>query len=372
MANLPPKGRPSQARHAGIVPHLASIAAASAPPAPPPLVSIGAVTGRFFHNSSYANGTFDVNPTTPPLFTQQFTAIDFNPPTDAQVSCTNNTGVYQFTRPMADVIPQPDGSCLAQTVQGNGYQAGATGSSVEEFEAVFTAQLTVVKAGPVIFNFYSDDGWVFAMGLDGQGDQPAYAGQGPLDNAPPAGPFTVYRVVGSYNHPSSPARNQLTVSFPAAGTYPIELDYTEASAGELAITLGTTYGNPILPATISSLPGDQGRNTDHCPCAQPSTSNPVNTRTGNYWTDATDLLVSSPGPSLEWVRTSTVKQPGTPTNRASSGMAGKSPTWPISSRRARRVGSRASPSSYPRRGIGSVSRISVTALSSPFPVSTPR
>jgi len=70
---------------------------------------------------------------------------------------------------------------------------------------------------------------------------------------------------------------------------------------------GITYDNggayTVTIAAPSSMPGDQGRNTDHCPCAQPSTSNPVNTRTGNYWTDATDLLVSPPGPSLGWVRT---------------------------------------------------------------------
>ncbi len=86
-----------------------------ATPQPPPLVSMGTVQGRFFANSGYSNGTFDIASTATPLFTQQFTDIDFNPPSSAQVSCTNSTGVNENTGPMVDVLPQPDGSCATQT-----------------------------------------------------------------------------------------------------------------------------------------------------------------------------------------------------------------------------------------------------------------
>jgi len=305
-------------RFGALAPHIALAAAA---PNAPPLISIGAVQGQFFadaHNSgtyTSSDGVFTVKPGTPPLFTPQFQAIDFNPPPSAQ-HCSNGTGVGTESRPFVDVIPRADGSCVAQTVQGNGAQAGVDlsgqgGPNMEAFQAVFTAYVTVAKAGPISFHFYADDGWIMAMGPDAAGDQPVRDPNSPSGSAqvapgtpyPTNGPFTGYPVVAADDQTTPPAANSFTVDFSAAGTYPVEVDYTECCQGSLALTLGTQYGDPLLPATVSSLPSDQGRNTDHCPCAQPSTSNPVNTRTGNYWTDATDLLVSSPGPSLGWVRT---------------------------------------------------------------------
>ncbi len=39
----------------------------------------------------------------------------------------------------------------------------------------------------------------------------------------------------------------MTVNFPAGGTYPIELDYTECCGGQEALVLGTSFANPIVP-----------------------------------------------------------------------------------------------------------------------------
>ena len=41
----------------------------------------------------------------------------------------------------------------------------------------------------------------------------------------------------------------------------------------------------------------------HKPAPNPSTHEPVNLRTGNFWTQVTDLKVETPGPDLTWQRT---------------------------------------------------------------------
>lgn len=103
---------------------------------------------------------------------------------------------------------------------------------------------------------YSDDGWILGVGQDSAGDQPTYQA-GAMVNPPnppilPTGsygstPFKAYPVVGSYNQPSAPAQNTVTVNVPAGGTYPIELDYTECCGGQEALVLGTSFANPIVP-----------------------------------------------------------------------------------------------------------------------------
>jgi len=219
-------------------------ALADASPAPP--ISIGTVSGSFYANSNHDNGLFDVSQGTAPLFTQTFPTIDFNPPANADVQqhCSTPTGVNEYSRPFTDVDPNRDGSCTNIVAQGNGLQAGV--GTLDAFEAVFTSTLTVNAPGQVTFNLYSDDGWVLSAGSDAAGDQPTYL-SGSLASAPAQGPMTGYRVVGAYNQVSAPAQNTVTVNFPAAGTYPIELDYTECCHGQLALVLGTSYANPIVP-----------------------------------------------------------------------------------------------------------------------------
>src|SRR5690606_32349768 len=47
-------------------------------------------------------------------------------------------------------------------------------------------------------------------------------------------------VVGSFNQTTPPIGNSVTVHFPAAGTYPYELDYTECCGGQLVLTMAAT------------------------------------------------------------------------------------------------------------------------------------
>ncbi len=219
-------------------------------------MTISTVRGSFYADSSYGNGAFDIDPSTAPVFSALYPTLNFNPPTGAtgaQENCRNQTNVNEQTRPFYDVIPQSDGSCTGQAVagdDGHGHTvyAGQTGGPLEAFEAVFTATLTVAQPGQVTFNVFSDDGWTLAVGSDGASHQPTYL-SGSMDNAPASGvgPFTGYPVVGAYNQASAPTQNTVTVNFPAAGTYPMEADYTECCGGQESFVLGTSFANPIQP-----------------------------------------------------------------------------------------------------------------------------
>jgi hypothetical protein len=210
-----------------------------------PNVTISAVAGTFYPNPS-DSGSFDASQLGSPAFTQDFSTIDFNPPASAQVACSNNTGVNEFTRPFTAVLPQADGSCTTVVAQGNGQQAGV--GNLSSFEAVFQSNLYIDQPASVTFNFFSDDGWTLGIGKEViSGATPSYV-SGQLTNPPASTPVDHYPVLGALNAPSSPTQAQVTVNFPAAGTYPIEVDYTECCGGQLALTMGTTAGNPIPPA----------------------------------------------------------------------------------------------------------------------------
>ncbi|HEY1016030.1 MAG TPA: DUF6531 domain-containing protein, partial [Herpetosiphonaceae bacterium] len=61
---------------------------------------------------------------------------------------------------------------------------------------------------------------------------------------------------------------------------------------------------PCHRAVVPPLPGSQNRNPEDCDCnVQAQRGEPINTRTGNLWTEATDLVVRTPGLDLAWSRT---------------------------------------------------------------------
>ncbi len=213
--------------------------------------TFGTVYGRFFPNPT-DSGPFTVTPSTPVSFTQQFPVILFNPPPDANVHCTPplTAAVNEAARPMVDVIPQPDGSCATMVVAGNGYQAGV--GPLFRFEAVFISTVTVAAAGDATFGLLADDGWTLAMGPDAAGRQPTYVA-GSHYNAPATGPFTGYPVVGAYNDHEDVTRHTLTVHFPAAGSYPFEMDYTERNGGNLALTFELTVPPEVQATAIAQV-----------------------------------------------------------------------------------------------------------------------
>ncbi len=210
-----------------------------------PSVTIGTVHGIFYANPSDTGGFDPAHLPALPAFSQDFPVIAFDSPPSQQV-CSNNTGVNTAARPFTDVVPNPDGTCSPIVAQGPGGQAGV--SPLASFEASFTADLTVGAAGPVTFNVLADDGWVLAAGPSASGSQPTFF-SGSLQFAPPTGFATKFPVVGAYNTLSAPTLRPVTVNFPSAGVYPIEVDYSECCAGELVLLLGTDQALGPIPAT---------------------------------------------------------------------------------------------------------------------------
>lgn len=213
-------------------------------------VSIDNIKGAFYSNPNNS-GAFDPSVLSGSAPSQSFPVIDFNPPTSAGIGCS--TTVNPNTRPFTDVVPNPGGGGTCSTVATG---QGGTPNNPVNFQAVFTANLTIGAMGDVTFNFFSDDGWILSSGPEQASNgsaQPKYS-SGSLVN-PPAknssgnsvGYVTGFLVVGAFNQPSAPTQTTVTVHYPSAGTYPIEIDYTECCFGALSLVLGTSAGNPITP-----------------------------------------------------------------------------------------------------------------------------
>jgi len=292
--------------------------------------SVNTVYGTFFASAN-ATYSFTATPATPPVFTGQFGAINFNPSLGL-AGCTfppNTTPITSYSRPFADVVPQADGSCAVQPAwsadAGHQYQAGVTGTvPLYSFQAVFTATLAVVQPGQVTFSTNVDDSYALAIGpnRDNPSQQPTTVAATPAvpASAPQTGPFTGYPVVDAAypmtGTDGTTPQSHVTVTFPAAGLYPIEIDYTECCSSGLSLMMSASSGGASGPqphvAPTSVLLGDQNLVPNDCPCdaTQLSVSDPVNTRTGNEWTSDTDLSVDTPGPALAWSRTYSSQEAG--------------------------------------------------------------
>jgi hypothetical protein len=218
------------------------VAAADSP------VSVSSVSASFFGNPS-DSGSFNAGPATAVRFTQEFPVINFNAPGDL-VACKPASNISPSTVPFTDVVLQPDGSCKTVQAAGNNQQAAA--GDLASFQAVFTGSFQVNAAGRVTFNFYSDDGWILSIGPGANNaGQPTHV-SGQMLNAPPVGVFSGFTVVGSYNVESLPTQNNLVVAFPAAGTYPFEIDYTNCCGTTQTLTV-LANGAPIPPTSALTL-----------------------------------------------------------------------------------------------------------------------
>lgn len=205
-------------------------------------VSTTKITGRFYSGGC---GSFCANVKEPPVFTQDFPTIDFNPPGGTIPG--NITGVGVDTRPFTDITTNPAGDFTGAVVaQGNGSQAGV--GNLGGFDAVFTGTYLVAQAGNITFNFYSDDGFIFGAGGG------ATRVSGADSNPPSATELEGYPVMGAYNQPTSPVANSITVNFPAPGSYPYEVDYSECCGGQVALTMANAAtGIGVPPAGNLSI-----------------------------------------------------------------------------------------------------------------------
>jgi RHS repeat-associated protein len=179
-------------------------------------ISTSAVYGRFFYSDT--SGVFKTPPTATPVFTQWFPTINFNPPVGAVPG--NTSDVNTLTVPFTDLTTDVNGFYTGTIVaQGNGYQAGV--APLGPFQAVFTGSYVVAGPGDVTFTSFNDDGFIMGIGCG------ATRVSGELVNAPSVTPFEQYPVMGAFNEGTLAVGYQFIVHFPAAGSYPYEVDYTD-------------------------------------------------------------------------------------------------------------------------------------------------
>ncbi len=235
-----------------------------------PTVYITDVEGRFFYNPG-GHPYFDIATQTSPAFVQQFPVLNFNP--TAGVTCAS-TPINGDTRPLTDVNESP--SCTPIPAQATAppptptLQAGIT--PLAAFEAVFSSTIYVSQAADIEFNIEYDDGFIWGIGpLNGVagGPQPEFR-SGTFEPPPPSTatpwPTTTFRsyLVAS-QYVEGYGQGSVTIRFPAAGFYPIEMDYAENGDGGLNITLENPTGTPL-----SNGPSPTATATCYAPTAEPT------------------------------------------------------------------------------------------------------
>jgi len=177
-----------------------------------------------------------------------FPVIDFNPDTDNSgygppISCKNSNGRWGWPDPsnpaFTDVLPNPDGSCTFVTPI-NTASDEAIGYDPFSFDAVFTANLHVSSPGQVDLILNSDDGSYLGIGPSLQGASTPRPVSSTPEPAPPPRTTAVkgYPTFGGDNEPRGVSDIDIVVNFPAAGTYPMEVDYFQNLGGGRAVTLG--------------------------------------------------------------------------------------------------------------------------------------
>ncbi|MGA8043472.1 MAG: DUF2341 domain-containing protein, partial [Terracidiphilus sp.] len=253
-------------------------------------ISTTTVTGQFF--LSDGSGSFDTPTTATPAFIQTFPTINFNPPAGTVPGNTSSVNVN--TRPFTDVTTDLNGNYTGTIIaQGNGYQAGV--GSMTTFQAVFRGVFTVASAGNVVFNFYDDDGFIFGVGNG------ATRVSGASYNMPTLTQFGQYPAMGAYNGPTGPIGNQIVVNFPAPGSYPYEVDYSECCGGQLVLTMtqgsssatgiAPTGSLTLSPASLQPLPAG-GQQAFTVLAADESGAPVTNLHFGLVVTGADDLQLS--------------------------------------------------------------------------------
>ena len=187
-------------------------------------VSLTTVTGNFYTATS-ADQTFTATPASAPVFGQSFPDVAFNPPAGAVPG--NITGVGPTTSPFTDLTTDVAGHGLGTVVaSGNGQSAYAGG--LKAFDAALSSTLTVAKAGGVTFRVLHSGGALVAIG----------GGAVSVNGAPAAASTSAmhgYPVVGGFGGAALDRTDTFTVNFPAAGSYPVEIDYF--STGDVRASL---------------------------------------------------------------------------------------------------------------------------------------
>ena len=187
------------------------------------------VLGNFFPNP---NNSCEFSASGTPAFSQSFPDILFN--ADPSVIPHDISSVNPMTRPFTDKTVDVNGNYNGQIVaQGNGFQAGANSTPLFNFFAVLNGSFIVNQAGDVTFTIIHDDGYILGVGNGATRVNGDLEGSVPTTTA-----FNGYGVVAGFNLMGSKT-GSATVHFPAPGTYPYEIDYTECAGNGLQLVLET-------------------------------------------------------------------------------------------------------------------------------------
>jgi len=211
---------------------LATLLAPTASASTPPQVSSGDINAEVFPipfaNCNSVSPCLFLTPTAPAVFTREgFPNLTFNPPSGAGI-CGGTA--YDSNRPFVFVNPE---TCHLRILQNRAHtelagSVGTGGIDLSEFEVEFYGHIHVNSAGDVAFTAYVDDSARIGLGLNEDGNQPT--------DVDASGPPTAKK---GYNDMFNPGLGVTTstVHFPAAGTYPIEIDYVECCGSTLSMTL---------------------------------------------------------------------------------------------------------------------------------------
>jgi RHS repeat-associated protein len=213
------------------------------------VVSTTDVLAEFFPFVPGTCCTFNATPAMTPAWSQVFPSINFNPPAGA---IPGNTTVGVNTTPFTDVTVDANGNFSGTIVaQGNGLQAWT--GSVRAFQVVLRGSLIVKNGGDLVIPIYVDNGFTLGIG-----------GGATLISGPSGGPQTTafenYPVMGTFY--TSIGGAAMTVHFPAAGTYPYEVDFAEDGQGSTSLMMmtGSLGSNGLAPGvpsggTLTLTPG---------------------------------------------------------------------------------------------------------------------
>ncbi|HEX4703213.1 MAG TPA: Ig-like domain-containing protein, partial [Pseudonocardiaceae bacterium] len=213
------------------------------PTTPVAPVSMDPAQGQFFAEPSSAT-TFVAKPGDTAAFAQTFPDIAFNPP--AGVISNDHYPPSPTTHPLTDVttdvVGDADGTIPAA---GNGQQAGV--GALSTFDAVFTTTLHVNQPGDLSYAIDSSDGFLMGIGNGASRVSGDY-------NNPPASnqsSFNAYNLVAVANQPAGTGvvTHPVTIHFPTAGAYPVEIDYFSTGAPNLSLVLRPSTAVASVPNT---------------------------------------------------------------------------------------------------------------------------
>lgn len=215
----------------------------AAPTTPVVSTSSDPVVGNFYAAPSNAS-TFVAAPGSTAAFSQTFPDIAFNPPVGSVTG--DRSGVSPTTHPFTDITTDVAGDANGTLpAAGNGLQAGV--GALSSFDAVLTTTLHVAQAGDVSYAIESSDGFLLGVGNGAS----RVSGDFVNPPSPSQSPFDSYPLVAAYDQPAGNTvlSHPFTIHFPAAGDYPIELDYFSVGSPQISLVFSPSVALPSQPNT---------------------------------------------------------------------------------------------------------------------------